>query len=299
MRRSHYIQIPYFIYIQWENSQEKEGCFVTYWYQEDDLQEAIFISAKDAESELFLTSIYVESVLFDEDADPPEQTIRTGYPALRCFDEIHTWPLSSEDRGFIFPCGIVPANIEGAFELKDIREGYFEEHSENLFSITVIIDGRNFYERIKNIFEILPSKDGLEINIKSHWNNRNKTEVWLAGPNYKDARILDFIIDNRTHLLDNGGIELAIYSRKEKTTLRITDHKLIRYYADDEKYINLFNSGVQRLGLSNLEKKRIISDDYHHYHYTPKDCFSPEKLKSMLESLGFKRVDEQNDREYG
>ncbi len=139
--------MPYYVYIEGEFTQGHEGCFATYWYQEDSLTKAICYSIEDAKSRLGIAFPRVESVLFDESEEPPEETVFTKKDKLFNFEEIHTWELTSEDHNFVFPSGIVPANMEGPFELDEINEGYFWENNDKLFSITIVIDGRQFHGR--------------------------------------------------------------------------------------------------------------------------------------------------------
>ena len=285
--------MPYYIYIEGISANDNEGCFAAYWFRGEDLADAIHISLDEANSQLGLQSTKVQSALYVDDEEPPVGAVETDHPKLLALEELHTWPLADEDPDFEFPAGIVPSNADGPCRLEEIRECYFSEQSESMFSVTVVVDGRRLIESLTNIFDILPSKDGLEINIKEHWNDRNVTEIWIAGPEFTDGNILDFLLENDTNLICNGGVEVAIYSRKEKTTLRFTDHKIFRYYAEDIDFIGQFVKGVARLGYSEMKECRNILRRYHHYHYAPKGARTPAELKILLSSSHFKKVDER------
>ncbi len=288
--------MPYYVYIEGQFKEDNEGCIATYWYKNDSLAKAIRYAVEDAKSRLGLTESRVDSVLFDENEELPEDTILTETENLLIFTELHIWEFSPDDHDFVFPVGIVPANIKGPFELEEIKEGYFKENTEDQFSINVVIDGRNFHEKVIKIFNTLPSKDGFEIDIKNHWNNKDISEIWLADPTFKNDKILSYIFNNQDGLINNGGIEIAIYCRKEKATLRITDHKIVNFYAGDMTLIDTFEENLQKLGLSKLKKKRMLSRKYHHYHYCPLESLSADSFKQQLESDNFKKVDEVNEK---
>lgn len=93
-------------------------------------------------------------------------------------------------------------------------------------------------------------------------------------------------------MIDNGGIEIAIYCRKEKAALRITDHKIVRFYGEDIIYIDAFEEGLKKIGFVELKKQRILSHKFHHYHFYPRVSLSPDCLKQQLESDNFRKVDE-------
>lgn len=285
--------MPFFIYLEGNLEEQNVGCFATYWFNGDDLADAISLSSEHASSELGLKSTRIESVLYDDEQDAPENLVETEHPSLSIFEELQTWELSDEDSDFMFPIGVVPSNSDGPYETEEIQEGYFCEHSDNLHSVTVVVDGRRVIEISQSIVNILPSKDGLEIQIKNHWNDQNVTEVWLAKPEFTGDAILQFLLTNEKDLISNGGVEIAVYSRKEKTTLRFTDHKIFRYYSKDKSYLDSFVKGVAMLEFSELQKGRNIAHKYHHHHFTPKGAGTPEELKTKLSSLDFKKVSER------
>ncbi len=283
--------MAYVIYIVGERA--NEGVYTSYWYPENPLGTAISQALRHARDEF--PTARVDTVEHDPRSEAPDNTLPTDTAPLRHFKTLHTWRKSADDPDFWFPVGVVPTPQDeerGGIDPTEIREGYAIEHNEDEHALHVVVDARRLWQVFTTVFRALPSRDGLEIRLLAHWEEQEKTQVWLAPPDFSDDVILSFIQENSPDLVDNGGVELAVYCRSEQCTLRLTEHKTLVFYADDAKYLGPIEEVVKNLGFAPREPLLSIVTRCGHYHYALPGTASRSELAARLNAAGLQVVDE-------
>jgi hypothetical protein len=157
----------------------------------------------------------------------------------------------------------------------------------------LVIEAQTDAEHLTDLFmgmiERLPSADNLEVRLLDHFEDVGRADVWLTS-RVDAKRILRFLDDYDTELFGNGHLELSIYVRAHKATLRLTEHKTVVWLASD----HALEADVQRwlgeLAVPRVEALTTIKD-VPHYHYRPAASRDRKKLGDELYRQRLRRVD--------
>ena len=91
-------------------------------------------------------------------------------------------------------------------------------------------------------------------------------------------------------LIDNGFVELAIYLRKEQSTLRLTEHKTLEWTSYDAASIARSEKTLAALGIPKLEAL-VRAAELPHFHLRPAGTKDRAGLTKLLGKLRMRVVD--------
>jgi hypothetical protein len=202
----------------------------------------------------------------------------------------HVVPLgdaSVELATFRWPTGIVPA-LRAGFARAPVR-GWTTRRSDEL----LVLEAQTEADRVTDLFlgmiERLPAADNLEVRVLDHFEDAGATDVWLTS-RVDARRILRFLDDHDTELIDNGHVELSVYLRKLKATLRLTEHKTVLWLADDRALEADVTRWFGELGVPHVEALATVRDAPH-FHYRSAKSRDRKKLGDELFRQRMRRVD--------
>ncbi len=241
---------------------------------------------------------FVDVVCRDYDVDDEstfefDEAVVVEPNALWRVREPDTYDGSDDD--FVFPVGATPNFDQDDGQLGDaeeIQEGYCVQHLDvNEPYIEVVSDGRRVAEVFFTLVRSLPVADGLEIRVEWHWNDENVTEVFLADPDLVGDGIIDYLRQHFDDIVRNGFLNIGVYCRAEETTLRLTDHKTIEFYAFSYDRTRACEDILRDLNFSAVDPLPSLSHRHGHYHWRPSSSKSRSEFISMITRDGFARVD--------
>ncbi len=189
---------------------------------------------------------------------------------------------------FRWPVGALP-QLSRASGASAVRRGWIVRPDPQLRVIEAQTDAEHLADLFMGMIERLPSADNLEIRLLDHFEETGRTEVWLTS-RVDGKRILRFLDDHDAELFGNGHLELSIYVRAHKATLRLTEHKTVVWLASEPA----LEADVQRW-LGELAVPRVDTlttlKDLPHYHYRPAASRDRKKLSDELYRHRLRRVD--------
>jgi hypothetical protein len=193
---------------------------------------------------------------------------------------------------FRWPTGVLP-QLSRASAASGVRRGWAVQPHDSLLVIEAQTDAEHLTDLFMGLIERLPAADNLEIRMQDHFDDAGRTDVWLTSRS--DARrILRFLDDHDAELFGNGHLELSIYVRQHRATLRLTEHKSVVWLASERA----LEADVVRW-LGELEVPRvnpavgplITANDVPHFHYRPAGSRDRKKLGDQLYRQRLRRVD--------
>ncbi len=199
-------------------------------------------------------------------------------PALGVFD----WPL-----------GVLPA-ITGTSAAR-VERGWVEHADEALHVIEAQVDREHLVDVFLGMLERVPAADNLEVRLLDHYDRAGhydhtaQTDVWLTSRT-NAKKILRFLDDHDDELIHNGHVELSIYLRAQKATLRLTEHKTVVWLADDRAMQGDVERWLRELGVPKLAEL-VTLDSVPHVHYRTAKSLGRKKLGDELYRQRLRRVD--------
>ncbi|HTJ46112.1 MAG TPA: hypothetical protein VL463_28600 [Kofleriaceae bacterium] len=184
--------------------------------------------------------------------------------------------------GLRWPLGIVPS-FGDASRAAALHEGW-ARRKDNV--IEAVVDGPKLDEALMSIVEKLPAADNLEVRVMDHHDGAGTTEVWLT-PRIDVKRAIRMLDDNDIELLHNGHVELSIYLRAQRSTLRLTEHKTIAWLSEDEA---LTRSILVWLGLEERPELATLAQ-MGHFHWRPAATQPRRRLIDKLKRMQMRLVD--------
>jgi hypothetical protein len=139
------------------------------------------------------------------------------------------------------------------------------------------------------LIEKLPSADNLEVRVLDHFEDAKATDVWLTS-RVNAKKILRFLDDHDEELLGNGHLEISVYVRKHRATLRLTEHKTVVWIAEDRALATEFMGWLKELGVPKIDKLVSVRDGAH-FHYRGAKSRNREKLSEELYRQRLRKVD--------
>ncbi len=134
----------------------------------------------------------------------------------------------------------------------------------------------------------LPAADNLEIKVTDHHDDHGTTEVWLS-PRLGVKKALHWLDEQDVEWLHNGHLELAIYLRQQRSTLRLTEHKTMVWVSDDA---DLTTQVATWLGEAVPERETMTTlAQLGHFHWRPAASSARPRLLDRLRRRGLRRVD--------
>lgn len=210
-----------------------DGCIQTFWANADQLGHAIELAVTAARARKLVNPVACEATIVDE---VPSGTVQFE-PSLYCTGESHLYPIEAGNDPFQYPVGIIPSDNGDDADPDEIKEAYSVDIDEKPFDVEVVVDRRRIEDLFFSLVEQLPAASALEVRICGHWDNTQRTGIWLS-PDWNSKRtVIDYLTTRKTDLFYSGFVEIAVYCRPQKCTLRIDDHKTIAFYSDSKSYL--------------------------------------------------------------
>jgi len=187
-----------------------------------------------------------------------------------------------------WPVGVIPSMSVSPHGVAAIRTGWFRHPDEAITVIEAVVDGDRLAQVFLWLVEHLPAADNLEIRILDHHDGGGPSEVWLS-PRLSPRRAIRFLDDHRADILENGHIELSIYLRRERSTLRLTEHKTVVWLSDDPETATQFTAWLAMLNVPPVDALVTIGG-IGHFHYRPPRSSSRERMTTRLAAMKLRRV---------
>lgn len=189
---------------------------------------------------------------------------------------------------FHWPVGALPV-LSRASAVAGAQRGWIIRPDPHLLVIEAQTTADQLTDLFLGMIERLPSADNLEIRLLDHFDDAGRADVWLTSR--IDARkILHFLDDHDDELLGNGHLELAIYVRSQRGTLRLTEHKTVVWLASDRALEADVGRWLGELGVPPVDAL-IGVKDAPHFHYRPAKSRDRKKLSDELYRQRLRRVD--------
>jgi hypothetical protein len=193
--------------------------------------------------------------------------------------------------GLRWPLGIVPSFGDAA-RAAALREGFARRVLDGGHGGTVIeavVDGPRTDEVLMSIVERLPAADNVEVKVLHTYDGAGTTEVWLT-PRLDVKKTIRLLDEHDIELLHNGHVELSIYLRAQKATLRLGEHKTIAWLSQDPAQADQAASWLRAAGLEELPELATIAE-LGHFHWRPAATSPRRRLVERLKKLGMRQVD--------
>ncbi|MFN0248977.1 MAG: hypothetical protein ACKV2T_18980 [Kofleriaceae bacterium] len=187
-----------------------------------------------------------------------------------------------------WPAGVLP-QLGRTMQLADAKRGFTRVPHESLF----VMEAQTNHEHVVDLFlgmiERLPTADNLEIRVLDHFDDAGRTDVWLTS-RVNAKKILAFLDDFDTELLDNGHLELGVYIRDKRATLRLTEHKTVAWVADDDSMQSEVAAWFRALDVPRVDSLVRLSS-VPHFHWRGAKTRARKKLGDELFKQRLRRVD--------
>jgi hypothetical protein len=156
-----------------------------------------------------------------------------------------------------------------------------------------VIEAQVGSEELTDLFlgliERLPAADNLEVRVLDHFEDGKTSDIWVTS-RVNAKKILRFLDDHDVELLGNGHLELSVYLRKQKATLRLTEHKTVVWIARKRALEREIIGWLGELGVPRAEALVTVRDA-EHVHYRPAKSKNRKKLGEELYRQRLRRVD--------
>jgi hypothetical protein len=189
---------------------------------------------------------------------------------------------------FHWPVGVLP-QLPGAAGASGVRRGWIVRPHAELLVIEAQTSAEHLTDLFLGMIERLPSADNLEVRVQDHFEDAGRTDVWLTS-RIDARRILRFLDDHDVELLGNGHLELSVYVRAHKATLRLTEHKTVVWLASDRALEADIQRWLGELGVPRVDALVTVKDTPH-FHYRPAQSRDRKKLGEELYRQRLRRVD--------
>jgi hypothetical protein len=188
---------------------------------------------------------------------------------------------------FRWPVGVLPA-LPGARAFAGAGRGWLVRPDDKLLVIEAQTDAEHLTDLFLGLVERLPSADNLEVRLQDHFDDATTSDVWLTA-RVNAKKILRFLDDHDVELLGNGHLELSIYVREHKATLRLTEHKTIVWLAEEHALEAEIKQWLKELDVPRVESLVTVRDGSH-FHYRPNKSRDRKKLAEELYRQRLRKV---------
>ena len=202
--------------------------------------------------------------------------------------ELADTPELAQAPEFRWPIGVLP-QLAGAGQLAALRPGYTLRPDAPLLVIEAQPDAAGLTDLFMGMLERLPVADNLEIRVLDHFEDTGTTDVWLTS-RVNAKKIIRFLDDHDDELFGNGHVEISIYVRAHKGTLKLTEHKTVVWLAEGRALEQEAYAWLKELGVPRVDGLVTITDAPH-YHYRSAKSRDRKKLSELLYRERLRRVD--------
>ncbi len=187
---------------------------------------------------------------------------------------------------FHWPTGVLP-QLSRLAGVRGVQVGWTVRPQRELLVIEAQPDDALLTELFLGLIERLPQADNLEIRLLDHFEDAGKAEVWLTSR--VDSRRILRILDDQDTELANGHLEISVYVRALKGTLRLTEHKTVVWLAEGGALEAEMAGWLGELGVPRVDALPTIKD-VPHYHYRSTAARDRKKLSAELYRQRLRRV---------
>ena len=188
---------------------------------------------------------------------------------------------------FRWPVGVLPSlAATGAYV--GAARGWVKHEGDKLLVIEAQTDAEHVTDLFLGLLERLPSADNLEIRLQDHFEDAPASDVWLTS-RVNGKKILRFLDDHDVELIGNGHVELSIYVRAHKATLRLTEHKTIVWLAEEGGLEREVTEWLRELDVPRVDKLVTVREGPH-FHYRPLKSRDRKKLADELYRQRLRKV---------
>jgi hypothetical protein len=189
---------------------------------------------------------------------------------------------------FRWPVGVLPS-LPAAASFVGAKPGWVLHEDDKLLVIEAQVESDKLTDLFLGLIEKLPAADNLEVRVLDHFEDSKTTDVWLTS-RVNAKKILRFLDDHDEELLGNGHLEISVYVRKHRATLRLTEHKTVVWIAEDNALKDELVTWLKELGVPNIDKLLCVRDGAH-FHYRPAKSRDRTKLGEELYRQRLRKVD--------
>jgi hypothetical protein len=189
---------------------------------------------------------------------------------------------------FRWPVGVLPS-LPAASSFVGAKRGWVLHEDGKLLVIEAQTEADKLTDLVLGLIEKLPAADNLEVRVLDHFEDAKTTDVWLTS-RVNAKKILRFLDDHDDELLGNGHLEISVYVRKARATLRLTEHKTVVWIAEDNALKDDVAAWLKELGVPQIDKLVCVRDGAH-FHYRPAKSRDRHKLGEELYRQRLRKVD--------
>ncbi len=204
----------------------------------------------------------------------------------------YSFPLDGPDKSFVSPVGIVKSVFEGEYDYDLIEEKFvaYGAGENGIFEFELVVVKENLIDVFIKSIGFLSEVDGFCVYVKGYWENE-LTELWIAKHFNDKQTIIDFLKEKKKNTLENGYLDIVVYSLQGQTNLTLDDHKKIQLQTQDEEVFKSFIGNIINLGYEQTKDFYNLEFGYHHFHYRLADSLTRTEFKQMLEDNKFELID--------
>ena len=180
---------------------------------------------------------------------------------------------------FRWPRGVIP-KLGAAAGLAKIRQGWIERPDSKLLVLEAVTDAENLVDLFLGVIERLPAADNLEVRLLDHFEDAGVTNVWLTS-RVNARAIIRLLDDHDTDIIENGHVEVSVYVRAHKATLRLTEHKTVVWLAEDRALDAEMRRWFGELKIPAVDSL-VTVNQVPHFHYRPAKSRDRKKLGDEL-----------------
>ena len=204
---------------------------------------------------------------------------------------------------FALPPGVLPAlghegqaiargwierDVSGARSAPEGGRGSIERPQDKHFVIEAQTDAAHVIDAYLGLVERVPAADNLEVKLLPHFEDTGATDVYLTS-RVNAQKILRFLDDYDEELFGNGHIEVSVYVRSHKATLRLTEHKTVAWIADDRALAGDVTRWLKELDVPRVEVLPTVAG-VPHFHYRGAKSRGRKALADELYRQRLRRV---------
>ena len=194
---------------------------------------------------------------------------------------------AAETATFRWPTGVLPS-LAGAKQLTAAGPGW-TVRPQKLLVLEAQVPADQVGEAFLSLAERLPAGDNLEIRVLDHFEDAASTDVWLTS-RVNTKKIVHFLDDHDEELFGNGHLEVSIYVRQVKGTLRLTEHKTVVWLADGGALESEVKGWLGELRVPHVPELVTVSRAPH-FHYRSAKSRDRKKLGEELYRQRLRKVD--------
>lgn len=189
---------------------------------------------------------------------------------------------------FRWPVGVLPS-LAGARAVTGAGAGWIVRPQDRLLVVEAQTTADKLTDLFMGMIEKLPAGDNLEVRMLDHFEDAATTDVWLTS-RVSVRSIIKFLDAYDEELFGNGHLEVSIYVRAQKATLRLTEHKTVVWLAEGGALEQEVKAWLGELKVPAVSELVTVSKGPH-FHYRPAKSRDRKKLGEELFRQRLRKVD--------